>query len=461
MIDEEQLISSEQDYKDLLLSKKNATDAFNYAFCEKYIAYAYENSISVKSARGVDGVTLQVFEKKKEKEFRFISEKVKNGTYKFSPYLEILKSKGRGKSPRILSTPTIRDKITLFCLKDFLQYLYKDDISKIHPNEHISRLCNTLKKNSSITHYYRCDIKDFYPSISQNKLRSELYTKSNHPPFMKLIDSALKTPTRSIRASGPPQSGVPQGLSISNILADIYLLELDKCLRRPGMFYARFVDDIVIIGTKWPLLESFISLRFRLWRKKLHLNKDKSKWGSLKKGIAYLGYKIKTQESNEGICISVRESSQQKLTDSICSLVTSYKYSKELKHLHRLNRRITGVIWNNKKYGWLFYFVELNDLSILNRFDRIVTQLRQRTGVEDYDFKKFTNSYWRIKKNRWSSYITNFDNYTIDQRKEYLIDAGEKSENLEKLKPEKLTKLFSQEVKKEIDKMEKDVGDLY
>jgi RNA-directed DNA polymerase len=84
-----------------------------------------------------------------------------------------------------------------------------------------------------------------------------------------------------------------------------------------------------------------------------------------------LGYRIRRLGQGVPIYVGVRDVSQARLIDSICGLVTSYKATKDQKHLDRLDRRISGVIWKNKRYGWLFYFSELNDLSILRRFDSI------------------------------------------------------------------------------------------
>lgn len=459
---ESQLSFEELDLRFTLLNKRTPEEAFLFVFSKEYLTYAYETSVGLKRVRGVDGVTLRIFEDNKEKEFDLISKKVKEGTYKFTPYLEVLKSKGRGKPPRILSTPTIRDKLTLFCLKDFLQYLYNNEIPRHHPNEHISRLCNTLKKNKDVKYYYRGDLKDFYPSIPREKLIRSLKERSDYKPFVKLIEGALKTPTKPITAKGPPQSGVPQGLSISNILADIYLLDLDKKLRKSGAFCGRFVDDIVFAGDYVSSRKAYVFLRIWLWKRGLKLSKEKSGFGLFKDGIDYLGYHIRYNEKSEKVYVGVRKSSQNKLSDSLCGLITSYKYSEELKHLHRLNRRISGVIWKNKKYGWLFYFSELNDLSILRRFDSLVSQLKERAQIKGYSFKKFTNSYWRIKNAKWGNYITNFDEYSIDQMKEYLIGVTDKErDDLEKLSYAVIERLFSLEVQKEIDRMEQDVGDMY
>ncbi len=460
--EEAQLVFEQLDLKFTLLNKKTPAEAFDFAFSKEYLTYAYDLSVGLKRVRGVDGVTLRIFEENKEKEIKNISEKVRNGTYRFTPYLEVLKPKGRGKSPRILSTPTVRDKLTLFCLKDFLQYLYDNEIPRFHPNEHISRLCNILKKNSRVKYYYRGDLKDFYPSIPREKLIQKLKEKSNYEPFIKLISSSLKTPTKPISAKGPEQSGVPQGLSISNILADIYLLDLDIGLKKSGAFCGRFVDDIVFAGDPFSLFKAYVFLRFWLWKKGLTLSKDKSGFGNFKEGIDYLGYHIKHQNPDDLVYVGVRTSSQLKLIDSLCGLVTSYKHSQDTKHLQRLNRRITGVIWKNKKYGWLFYFSELNDLSILRRFDSIISELKERTSINNYDFKKFTNSYWRIKKGKWGNYVTNFDEYTIDEMKDYLMSAtGKTREDMEKLSFAIVQRLFSLEVQKEIDRMEQDIGDMY
>ncbi len=448
--------------KEILLRKSTAFDAFNYAFSKDYLNYAYKNFVGLKQrGRGVDGVTHFVFERNLDVEYALIEEKVKNGTYRFTPYLEVLRSKGRGKAPRVLSTPTIRDKLTLFCLKDFLQYLYQDHLKKVHASEHVAQLCKFLNNDVTKREYFRGDLHNFYPSIPRTKLIQKLKHKFDYQPFLKIVDSSLVTKTKPMTNSGSVLPGVPQGLSISNILADIYLNDLDNFFNTKNLFYARFVDDIIIAGNKSRTFLSTLRLKYWIWRNGLKLNKEKSQFGNFERGIDYLGYNIKVADSEVIAKVSVRKSSQQKLIDSVCGLITSYKFSENQKHLERLNRRITGVIWRGKRYGWLFYFSELNDESLLKRLDSITAGMLKKHNIDSNGIKKFFNSYWRIKKGRWGKYITNFDKYTESEMIDYLVESMDKKrEYFKKFSYDDLYKFFSLEIQKEIDKMERDIGEI-
>src|SRR5690606_26093086 len=64
------------------------------------------------------------------------------------------------------------------------------------------------------------------------------------------IQDAISTPTVSKPKSTDKRqsSGVPQGLSISNILAAIYLLNIDRYFGDlKGVAYHRYVDDVFIL----------------------------------------------------------------------------------------------------------------------------------------------------------------------------------------------------------------------
>lgn len=86
---------------------------------------------------------------------------------------------------------------------------------------------------------YKCffrDNKDFQDHIKQGKLR--VYKN----PFFK-IDKELNKKTNV---------GIPQGLPISTVLANIYLLDfdriiIDKLVEEKGVYYRRYSDDILII----------------------------------------------------------------------------------------------------------------------------------------------------------------------------------------------------------------------
>ncbi len=73
----------------------------------------YKDRIRLNTTKGIDRLSGVQFEKQAKSHIKIIHEKCFKGTYKFSPYLELLRPKGRGKYPRVLAIPTVRDRIVL------------------------------------------------------------------------------------------------------------------------------------------------------------------------------------------------------------------------------------------------------------------------------------------------------------------------------------------------------------
>ena len=89
--------------------------------------------------------------------------------YNFSPYLEKLISKGRNKAPRVISIPTIKDRIVLYALKEVLHELFPECVNTELVNKKIKDIFSYLGVSGE-TKIIRLDIKDFYGSINQKIL---------------------------------------------------------------------------------------------------------------------------------------------------------------------------------------------------------------------------------------------------------------------------------------------------
>ncbi|WP_175405561.1 MULTISPECIES: antiviral reverse transcriptase Drt3a [unclassified Pseudomonas] len=102
----------------------------------------------------------------------------------------------------------------------------------------------TLFKEGSPFHVYRFDIKKFYESVDRKILSDKLMSDGRCSwqtlvllsKFFKVLDASNVI-------------GLPRGLGISATLSEFYLNEFDlKVKSAPGVFYyARFVDDILIV----------------------------------------------------------------------------------------------------------------------------------------------------------------------------------------------------------------------
>ncbi len=137
-------------------------------------------------------------------------------------------------------------------------------------------------------------------------------------------------------------------------------------------------------------------------------SKDKTEMGSLSDAFYFLGY------SYSNNLMTVRKSSIDNLHTSIINIFTQYKHSKEqnINFLYwKLNLKITGCKFEGKKYGWLYFFSQINDTTLLFKLDTFIVNMFNKFNIEyeKKEVKKFIRTYFEILKNRTNTkYITNF-----------------------------------------------------
>jgi hypothetical protein len=87
---------------------------------------------------------------------------------------------------------------------------------------------------------YRLDVKSFFESFSKNFVMDLLHDAPALSTPTKILTDILLT------QNGP---GLPRGLSISSSLSELAMIQFDAALKKLKhvFFYARFVDDILII----------------------------------------------------------------------------------------------------------------------------------------------------------------------------------------------------------------------
>lgn len=453
----------------------NHEDEWNNLFSEDNIKQVFVEKIYPKGGKGVDRISVSLFQRSIDEQAEVISRKCKAGTYKFSPYLEQLISKGKNKKPRVVSIPTIRDKIVLKILTSFLHSRFEDSVAKDLPNTVIRKIKHELTTHDKSLQYIRLDLASFYDSIPHDKLIKIVKDKVDYLPFIKLLSRAIVNPTLTAnysleqRKGTKNTKGVPQGLSISNILAEIYSSSLDQCIAELSLAYFRFVDDIFILSTDVNVEKIWNSVNRITSDLSLQINEEKStpqnaSW-SISEGFEFLGYSFCNEK------ISVRNDSYNRFLHSIIGKVTKFRHIGEEdqikgkeKFIEDLNERITGAIDGNKKYGWAFFFSEINDIEALEKIDLVVKRNVDRLSTFSKDdksaVKRVTRAYYEVKHSPKRGYIHNYNQYaTLDGKRIYLDRRG-------LLKPDsqytdkQIISMFNQEKTKNLLKLERDVSNI-
>ncbi len=435
---------------------------FNKNFSKKNIKKVFEEDIRNKPSVGIDGITITTFEKKLDIEMATINRKVLNKTYNFSFYKEKLISKGREKPPRVISIPTIRDKIVLKLIFNTLSEIFSVELSNEIVHTTIDNVIQDIK-SKQYDSFIKLDMENFYPTINHDILLKKIKNKTRKKEFISLLENAIKQET--VHRSSPNKSkyqsskGVPQGLSISSVLASIYLIKLDEINKNGDEYkYYRYVDDILILCNSKDIDKIYRNIEEKA--KKLCLtihplgkNSNKSDSGSLNDKFYFLGY------SYDKDLVSVRDASKNNLYNSIINIFSQYKHSKtqNKKLLYwKLNLKITGCKFEDKKYGWLYFFSQINDEQLLFKLDRFVLNMFKKFEIE-YDkkeIKKFVRTYFEILKNRSkTNYIPDFSELSLEEKRSILEDVF----NIKGVKDFKIDYIFSKIIYKNIKEMERDI----
>ena len=88
--------------------------------------------------------------------------------------------------------------------------------------------------------------------------------------------------------------GISLGCPLSPLMGALYLKQLDDSMEKTGLFYARFMDDwIVIAPTRWKLREAICIVNKTLNMLCVEQHPDKTFIGKVERGFDFLGYFIR------------------------------------------------------------------------------------------------------------------------------------------------------------------------
>lgn len=414
-----------------------------------------ENSIKFYSANGIDNMGYSSFKINEKNILLSIRDSAINGTYKFSRYKEKLLIKDRHSTPRCISIPTLKDKVCLKALQEVINEYYYDLDRMPLPQECIKTLVNSVDKYD---YFIKIDITNFYGSINHYKLFNILGKKIKDVKILDLIKKAIETPiypdiTKNI-------TGVHQGIPISNILAHVYLSELDDFfINMNNICYVRYVDDILILCREEEKNVIKHKLMYELQRNSLlTTNEKKFNEGKLiETTFQFLGYSTLI-DKDKGLLFSVKPSGVRKIENRLINNIIKYKNSKKdliarNTFLFETNLIISGSISckvNNtsaisKRYGWLFFYSQITDLSILYHLDSVLNKkIKEKFSNEEQLYilkhmKSFVRAYYEVKYNSNNTeYIFRPDKFTTEQQKKFLketygIDCPIDAEQIDKL----------------------------
>ena len=248
-----------------------------------------------------------------------------------------------------------RSAETHFALKQIqhnIRRLYK--VKQANRHEIICQL-RELLADAMPKYIVRTDISSFYESIPRRillgKLRNDpLLTLQSKKIIRRILYEYSQITGRDV--------GLPRGIGISAYLAELYMRDIDNSIRNhPGvLYYARYVDDIVIIFCPPPNVGTriFLQLVARSFRRMgLKRNRDKTQILNVSSkasySLTYLGYKFEVKPKAVQLRMSPEKLARYKRRlDLTLNAYSKNATSSELRARRLLERRVRFLTGNTR-----------------------------------------------------------------------------------------------------------------
>lgn len=141
------------------------------------------------------------------------------------------------------------------------------------------------------TFVLRADVKSYYASIDHEILLDQLQPLVPDGRVLALITQYLRHVIYDDGLYRDVRHGLSRGCPLSPLLGALYLGALDERLEKQGLFYARFMDDWVVLAPTRHKLRKAIKLVNRTLNElKLGKHPDKTFIGRIMRGFDFLGY---------------------------------------------------------------------------------------------------------------------------------------------------------------------------
>ena len=211
-------------------------------------------------APGVDGVTLEDYEENLRGNLQDVLQRLHCGSYRPQPSLRKNIPKGNGKT-RPLGIACVEDKLVQRVIVMILEQIYEVDFYDtsygFRPQRSCHQALSVLGQNiatKKVNWISDADIKGFFDNVCHERLDELLRIRISDPKLLALILRFLKAGVMIEGQRFDTEDGVPQGASLSPLLANVYLhhvldqwFERDVKPRMRGEAYLiRYADDFIV-----------------------------------------------------------------------------------------------------------------------------------------------------------------------------------------------------------------------
>ena len=223
-----------------------------FEICKREVWEAWEKVKENKGGPGVDGVTIEDFEKDLKNNLYRIWNRMSSGSYFPPPVQAVEIPKQHGGGTRILGIPCVGDRVAQTVVAAHLEervepvfhsdsYGYRPGKSGLDAVGKCRQRC--WKKDWAID----LDVQKFFDSVRWDLIVKAVEAHTDAPWVVLYVRRWLRAPMQQADGTLLERTrGTPQGSSVSPVLANLFLhYAMDMWLERefPTVEFERYADD--------------------------------------------------------------------------------------------------------------------------------------------------------------------------------------------------------------------------
>jgi RNA-directed DNA polymerase len=314
------------------------------------LAAAWEKVRDNAGAAGVDGQSVERFERGAQAYLAELATALREGSYRPQPIRRVEIPKGDGRT-RPLGIPAVKDRVVQTAVKLVSEPIFE---AAFHPASYgfrPGRGCRDALREverllgEGYTFVVDADFASYFDTIPHDRLMRRVEERISDGRVLALLRNWLQQDILHEMERWTPTQGTPQGAVISPLLANIYLHPLDELMSARGYRMVRYADDFVVLcKSREEADAALVQISAWVTANGLHLHPDKTHVGDCRQpgeGFEFLGYRFEAGRR------FVREKSLTRFKDKI-------REKTKRTRGESLARVIAGL--NPMLRGWFGYF---------------------------------------------------------------------------------------------------------
>lgn len=266
---------------------------------------AWDKVRSNHGCAGVDGETIEAFERHADRHLSTLRRQLQNGTYQPLPLRSLQVPKKLRLKPgeppktewRGLGVPTVRDRIVqqalLNLLHPILEPQFEESSFAYRPGRSYKTAVRQVEqwRQQGYDWVLDADVVKYFDNIQHDRLLAELQERVHDPAVGALVERWIGSGETTAAGLILPTKGIPQGSVVSPILANVYFDDFDEAIAAAGLKLVRYADDFVVLAKSRSRIEAAQALVDQLLQTMgLELHPDKTRLTNFQQGFHFLGH---------------------------------------------------------------------------------------------------------------------------------------------------------------------------